>query len=362
MVFIMNYGSIISIILEDLKQIGSRSLFWDSLRDCRILITGATGMISSYLTMALIYYRKTHIDCKFELSILVRSLEKARRMFSPYLDCNWFRIYVGDVCSWNTEETFDFIIHGASPADPRSFGTDPAGTFLPNVLGTLSLLELAKKSNAKRFLFLSSGESHGQLLDSQYLIDEHTFGTLDPMAARSCYGEGKRAGEALCAIWNRQYGVSTSVIRISHTYGPTMDIKHDSRVFAEFISCIVKRKNIELKSDGSAIRPFCYLSDAVDGILRVLLAPNPEMCYLMAGKQYLSILELAHMLCRLFPERQLRVLNSTRLQNDPYLEASKQPQYKIDTSKLESLGWMPEVTVEEGFIRTVHAIEENIGN
>lgn len=100
----------------------------------------------------------------------------------------------------------------------------------------------------------------------------------------------------------------------------------------------------------------------MDGILRVLLAPNPEMCYLMAGKQYLSILELAHMLCRLFPERQLRVLNSTRLQNDPYLEASKQPQYKIDTSKLESLGWMPEVTVEEGFIRTVHAIEENIGN
>lgn len=358
MVLMMKHGSIIK---EDLDQICSRSLAWEKLCGCRILITGATGMISSYLTMALLYYRKTHIDCNFEVSILVRNIEKAKNMFSPYWDYDWFHVCVGDACSWVTNATFDFIVHGASPADPKSFGTNPAGTFLPNVIGTWSLLELAKRSNAKRFVFLSSGESQGQLLDSQYLIDEHTFGVLDPMAIRSCYGEGKRAGEALCAIWNRQYGVPTSVIRISHTYGPTMDIKHDSRVFSEFISCIVERKDIALKSDGSAIRPFCYVSDAVDGILRVLLAPNPELCYLLAGKEYLSILELAHLLCRMFPERQLHVIQSVRSQNDPYLEANKQPLYKIDIRKLQELGWKPEVTVEEGFVRTVHAIEENWG-
>lgn len=349
-----------AIVLEDLKRICSVSLPWERLEGQRILITGATGMISSYLTMSLLYYRKTHIDCNFELFILVRNMEKAKCRFLSYVDFDWFHIIVGDVCSWTTDETFDYIIHGASPADPKSFGADPAGTFLPNVLGTWSLLELAKKSNAKRFVFLSSGESHGQFLDSQYLIDEHTFGTLDPMAVRSCYGEGKRAGEALCAIWSRQYGVSASVIRISHTYGPTMDIKNDSRVFAEFVSCVVNQQDICLKSDGSAIRPFCYVSDAVDGILRVLLAPNPELCYLMAGKEYLSILELANMLCRIFPERQLHVINSVRSPNDSYLEASKQPRCRIDTSKLQALGWMPEITAEEGFVRTVHAIEENM--
>lgn len=358
MVLMMKHSSIIE---EDLDQICSSSIAWENLRGCRVLITGATGMIASYLTMSLLHYRAMHQECSFELSILVRSLKKAQDMFMPYWDYDWFHVIAGDVCSWSTKEKFDFIIHGASPADPRSFGIDPAGAFLPNVLGTWSLLELAKRSNAKRFIFLSSGESQGQLLDSQYLIDEHTFGILDPMAIRSCYGEGKRAGEALCAIWNRQYGVPTSVIRISHTYGPTMDIKHDSRVFAEFVSCIVERKDISLKSDGSAIRPFCYVSDAVDGILRVLLAPNPELCYLMAGKEYLSIWGLAHMLCRLFPERQLHVIKSIRSQNDSYLEASKQPQCKIDTSKLQALGWKPEVTVEEGFVRTVHAIEENWG-
>lgn len=347
-------------LLEDFTQICDQQLCWSELEHSRVLITGATGMIPSYLAMTLLHYRQTHVQSDLDITILVRNTQRARRLFAPYLERVWFHIQEGDVCTWTTEESFDFIIHGASPADPRSFGANPAGVFLSNVQGTWSLLELARKSRAKGFVFLSSGESQGQLLAHQRLVNEHTFGTSDPMDARSCYSEGKRAGEALCAIWRRQYGVNASVIRISHTYGPTMDITRDSRVFAEFVSDVVHGRNITLKSDGSAVRPFCYLSDAVEGILRVLLAPAPEPCYLLAGKEYLSIRELAELLCGLFPERGLRVVWKERPQGDSYLEAGKQPVCQIDTTRLRALGWIPKVSVREGFLRTVLALEESL--
>ena len=351
----MEYSLILS---EDLDRICAQPMDWARLKHGRVLITGATGMIPSYLTMALSHYRQTHVNSGFDVFILVRNTQKARCLFAPYLEREWFHIQEGDVCTWTTEESFDFIIHGASPADPRSFGADPAGVFLPNVQGTWSLLELACRSRTKGFVFLSSGESHGQLLEYQRLVDEHTFGTLDPMDTRSCYSEGKRAGETLCAIWRRQYGINASVVRISHTYGPTMDITRDSRVFSEFVSDVVHGRNITLKSDGSAVRPFCYLSDAVEGILRVLLAPNPEPCYLLAGEEYLSIRELAELLCGLFPERGLRVVREARCQDNPYLEARGQPPCRIDTTRLKALGWAPKVSVRDGFLRTVRALEE----
>lgn len=344
---------------EDMALLCARPIPWSELRESRVLITGATGMIPSYVALTLMYYLSTHGDTGAELTLLVRDREKARRLFRPFWEAPWLHICVGDVCTWQTREAFDFILHGASPADPRSFGADPAHTFLPNVQGTWSMLELARRSRAKGFVFLSSGEVSGQLVGDQVLVDECTYGIVDPLEPRSCYSEGKRAGETLCAIWRRQYGVPASVIRISHTYGPTMDLEHDSRVFSEFVSCVVHRRNIVLKSDGSAIRPFCYLTDAVDAILRVLLNPSTELCYLMAGEDYLSILKLAEMLCQLFPERDLHVVRERRPEGDSYLEACAQPVYRIDTSKLKALGWAPQVPVQEGFRRTVQALEES---
>ena len=132
------------------------------------------------------------------------------------------------------------------------------------------MLETAKADGSEGFLLLSSGDVYGHRSDPSLPIDESSFGWLDPLNIRSCYGEGKRASETLCACWHVQYDLPAKIVRLSHTYGPGMRLD-DGRVFADFVSDIVARRNIVMKSDGTACRPFCYLADVIVALFSVLL-------------------------------------------------------------------------------------------
>lgn len=346
------------ILNEDITCILGERLPWERFHNATVLITGGTGMLPSYLALTLLYYRRNWPDCGLEVSVLARDTEAARRRYAGYWSEPYFHFIQADVCDDLPETlSFDFIIHGASPADPRRFGRDPASVFLPNTIGTYRILEAGKRSAAKSVLYMSSGEVYGHLPEGKNMVQEHDCGCVDPMALRSCYAEGKRAGETLCKIWAEQYHVPAKVVRISHTFGPTMDISRDSRAFAEFIRCIVERRDIQLKSDGSAVRPFCYISDCVEGMLRILLLGESGQAYNLAGDEYFSILRLSRLLCDLFPKRRLRVVRTDRALDDTYLEAEEQHTVRVDTSRLRSLGWCPKVSVTEGFRRTILSIE-----
>jgi len=351
------------IIYEDICRILEGELPWERFTNASVLITGATGMLPSYLALTLLGYRKNNPACGLEIFVLARNSGAAKRRFASYWEQPYFHFVQADVCEGLPDTcTFDYIIHGASPADPRQFGKNPAGVFLPNVLGLYHILEAARKSSAKGVLFMSSGEIYGRLPATIETIHEDDSGVVDPMALRSCYAEGKRAGETLCKIWAEQFHVPAKVVRISHTFGPTMDIYKDSRSFAEFTRCVIERRDIQLKSDGSAVRPFCYVSDCAEGILRILLLGKNGMAYNLAGEEYCSILELADLLCGLFPKRQLHVVRTVRDIGDTYLEAETHPVIRVDTSRLKTLGWQPKVSIEEGFRRTIQAIEDEINS
>lgn len=346
------------IIDEDVARILAEDIPWERLHHASVLVTGGTGMLPAYLALTLLGYRKNWPDCGLEVYVLARSARAARQRYARYWGQPYFHLIEADVCSGLLDAgPFDYIVHGASPADPRRFGKDPAGVFLPNVLGLYYLLETARKTGAKGVLFMSSGEVYGRLPEQTEKIRECDFGAVDPMILRSCYAEGKRAGETLCKIWAEQYRVPAKVVRLSHTFGPTMDIDRDSRSFAEFVRCVVERKDICLKSDGFAVRPFCYISDCVEGMLRILLMGESGRAYNLAGDEYCSVLQVAQLLCGLFPERGLRVVRCVREAADSYLEAEKQPLHFVDTSSLKSLGWKPKVPVAEGFRRTIQSIE-----
>ncbi len=332
---------------------------WQKFKEASILITGANGMLPSYIVFSLVHYGELHPDFQIKVFALVRDIEKAKQKFKKYETSSCFQLIQGDVCDSSIKDlgSFDYIIHGASPADPRRFGENPLATFLPNVQGTYYLLEMARKSNAKGFIFLSSGEVYGQLPEHVETITEETFGSLNPLELRSCYGEGKRAGETLCALYAHQYNIPATIVRIGHTFGPTMDVENDSRVFAEFVRCVLHGENLVMKSDGSTVRPFCYVRDAVDGILRVLLCGIPGQAYLMVGDEYFSILELAELLCSLYPERNLQVVRQTRSKEDRYLESAYQQKKLVSAKKLKALGWRVNVGIKEGFERTICALE-----
>ncbi len=344
-----------SIIEEDLRAITSRSLPWELLFGKTVLISGANGLVPSYILETLLYLNET-ANAGIHAIALIRNRERAMRRLGHLVCRDDVTFVVQDVRDpYSGPRAIDFLVHAAGQASPKHYGTDPIGTFAATVFGTSRMLELAKDAGSYVFLFLSSGEVYGRVQNPSIPVKETFFGSLDPFLVRSCYAEGKRAGETLCACWHSQHQVPTRIVRLGHTYGPRMDLD-DGRVFADFVTDLIARRNIVLKSDGSARRPFCYLADSVAGIFTVLLKGSNGEAYNLGADSDTSVLELAEMLCRLFPDRNCKVVRRERQPGDPYIPSSNSAGF-FDLSKIRSLGWQPTTGIEEGFWRTVKSYD-----
>jgi UDP-glucuronate decarboxylase len=343
------------IVEEDLDRLIKSNLPWHTLAGQTVLISGANGFLPAYMVETLLYLNEQHPDYDLKVIGVVRNEAKALKRFAHYQDRRDLQLIVQDICEpLEIAEKIDYMIHAASQASPKYYRIDPVGTLSANVLGTHNLLKLSHEKKVKGFLFFSSGEVYGQLEQSQFPVKEETYGWLDPTDIRSCYAESKRMGETMCVSWAHQYGVPAKIVRISHTYGPGMALD-DGRVFADFTADILQGRNISMKSDGSARRPFCYLADAVQGFFTVLLRGEAGQAYNIGNDQCeVSILELANLLVGLFPEKGLRVISVPRDPASGYLE-SKNPGGSPDISKAGKLGWVPTTSLEEGFRRTIRS-------
>lgn len=347
------------VITEDLEYIYEHAYVdWNVFRNKTILISGAYGMLPSYI----VFYLNFLNTKGFNINIICigRNPEKAKIVFKDFFDDKNFRFEKMDVCDFDgLDVPIDYIIHGASYASSQFYGSNPVGTILPNMLGTYKLLEYARNQKVSGFLFFSSSEIYGNIGNSE-IINENNYGSIDPLDIRSCYSESKRMGETLCKSYFCQYGVPAKIVRIFHTYGPTMDIQNDKRVFAEFVSSVVNNRNIEIKSDGLSMRSFCYIADAVAAYLKVLVDGLGGEAYNVANPETLiTIKELAETIAELFPERNLQVMIEKRVENDNYIENKAISNSNIDVSKIKKLGWKPGFSVSKGFQRTINGIEES---
>ncbi len=339
-----------SIIKEDIEKIISRFDEWDRFKNKTVLISGANGFLPAYLVET---FMALHESYNTRVIALVRNLQKTETRFRHLLGNPRLHIIVQDVSQpVDISEKIDFIIHAASQASPKYYGIDPVGTLSANVLGTLNLIELAKRNNVESFLFFSSGEVYGQVKADEIPIKETTFGYLDCANVRACYGESKRMGENICVSYHAQYGVKTRIIRPFHTYGPGMALD-DGRVFADLVANIVSKQDIVLRSDGSAIRPFCYLADATLGFLTVLIKGEEGQAYNVGNpNEEHSILELANILVGLYPEFGLKIVMNLPITDSNYLK-SPILRNSPNIDKISQLGWTPATTVSEGFRRTI---------
>ncbi|MDF2452063.1 MAG: NAD-dependent epimerase/dehydratase, partial [Bacteroidota bacterium] len=343
-----------TIIKEDILSIINRFNDWERFRNKTVLISGANGFLPAYLVETLL-----SLDSSFGTKViaLVRARPKAEKRFNHWLGNEKLEIIEQDVCNdFVYPGPIDFIIHAASQASPKYYGTDPVGTLNANVLGTINLIKLAREKNVESFLYFSSGEVYGQVKAEDIPIKEDTFGYLNCANVRACYGESKRMGENICVSYFHQFGVKAKIVRPFHTYGPGMALD-DGRVFADFVANIVNKQNIVLNSDGSAIRPFCYLTDATLGFLSVLLNGEDGQPYNIGNPdQEYSILELAHTLVNLYPEQKLEVIMNNKTENNSYLKSPIQ-RNSPNIDKAKKLNWTPIVTVKEGFKRTIESFK-----
>ena len=343
------------IIKEDLEFITATKIVWEDLEGKNILITGANGFLPAYMIETILFLNDHRFKNKAKVFALARNKERALARFSGYGKRNDLIFIIQDVCApLKISKRMDFIIHAASQASPKFYGVDPVGTILANTVGTANLLILAVKHKSEGFMFFSSGEVYGDVSADQVLIKEDAYGVVDPTLIRSCYAEGKRAGENMCVSWSHQYGVPVKIIRPFHTYGPGMRLD-DGRVFADFVSDIVNGRDIIMKSDGSAVRAFCYLADAVVGFFTVLLNGENAQAYNVGNERgEISIKDLAFMLVDLFPEKDLKLKFDIQLQQKGYLKSAIS-RHSPDTVKLRSLGWQPRYSIQDGFKRTVES-------
>ena len=325
------------VLEQDLEFIINSPLNWNKIEGKTVLITGANGFLASYIVETLLFLNERKFSVPAKIIGLVRNIDKAKDRFRFYAereDLELIRSDVNEPFEYTTP--INFIVHAASQASPKYYGVDPVGTLLPNTIGTNNLLRLALKNPIESFLFFSSGEIYGEVDTKQIPTKENDYGFINPVIVRSCYGESKRMGETMCVSYHHQFNVPIKILRPFHTYGPGM-LLNDGRVFADFVSDIVNEKNIIMKSEGNAIRSFCYVSDAIIGFFCVLLSGENGEAY-NVGNPYgeISIKKLADTLVSLFPEKKLKVVEVKR--SDNYL---KSPIIRTcpDITKIQKLGW-----------------------
>jgi dTDP-glucose 4,6-dehydratase len=348
----MNHFQRHPIIQADLDRILAAKLPWERFAGKTVLVAGAAGFIAAYVVESLLRLNETRDLAPVTVVALVRQEEAAHRRFSPHLGREDLKFLYQDVCAPVVlNGRVHFIVHAASAATPRAFGKDPLGTFAANVHGTHALLERAARDAVEGFLFLSSGEVYGLGNDQVIPTHEDAFGYLDPALVRSCYGEGKRAGETLCACYAAQRGVPATMARIFHTYGPGMPLG-DGRAYTDFVADVLAGRDLVMRSDGQASRAFCYLADAVEALFTILLKGAAGKAYNVGNdRAELKILELAELLAGLDPTLGLKARRELQADAD-YLPSPIQRGCP-DVTRLKGLGWVPRVDPEEGFRRTV---------
>jgi len=300
----------------------------------KVLLTGAAGFLGSHLSMKLIE-QKHEVVAIDDLS--TGSIKNIKHLVN---DPNYSFIEHDVRIPYQVK--VDAILNFACPASPVNYQKDPVRTIETNFLGMINMLHLANETRA-RIIQASTSEVYGDPTQSPQ--KESYWGNVNPIGIRSCYDEGKRAAETLCFDYRRQYNLDTRVIRIFNTYGPNMAIG-DGRVVSNFIVQALRNEPINIYGDGKQTRSFCYVSDLVEGIYKLLqLDKNPETPINLGNPNEFTILELAKVVIEITNSKSVIVNNPLPL-DDP-----KQRCPDISLAK-STLNWEPTIELREGIEKT----------
>ena len=300
----------------------------------KVLVTGGAGFIGSHLCRRLV--SEGHdVICMDDLS------KEKEKSIEDLMPCRNFTFMRWDV-TVPVELKIDQIFNLACPASPVHYQRDPVKTFRTSVSGALNMLELAKKNEA-RILQTSTSEVYGDPL--VHPQTESYWGNVNPIGKRSCYDEGKRGAETLFFDYHRQYGVDIRVVRIFNTYGPFM-AANDGRVVSNFIVEALKGNDLVVYGNGAQTRSFCYVSDTVEAIMRMMKQESTVGPVNIGNPDERTVLELAQMIIEKTGSKS-RIVYRELPADDP---ARRKPDI---TSAQEYLKWSPVVSIDEGLSNTI---------
>lgn len=306
----------------------------------RILVTGGAGFIGSHLCRRLI--NEGH-----QVICLDNLFTGTRNNVKDLIDRSNFELIIQDVTQPIQLDNIDQIYNLACPASPIHYQYNPVKTVETNVIGAINVLNLAKRTGAC-VLQASTSEVYGD--PNVHPQKEEYWGNVNPIGIRSCYDEGKRAAETLFFDYHRQYGVDIKVVRIFNTYGPNMQ-KNDGRVVSNFIVQAIEGKDITIYGDGLQTRSFCFVSDLVAGIVRLMNSDKAITGPINIGNpSEFTVKQLAEMIISMTKSKSTIVYKPLP-QDDP---KKRKPDITLAMRELE---WIPMVGIHEGLEKTIKYFE-----
>jgi UDP-glucuronate decarboxylase len=307
----------------------------------RILVTGGAGFLGSHLCDRL-------VESGADVICLDNFFTGSKQNVSHLLSNPRFEIVRHDLVLPIMLEV-DQIYNFACPASPVHYQFNPVKTVKTNVMGTINMLGLAKRVRA-RILQASTSEVYGD--PKEHPQREPYWGHVNPIGPRSCYDEGKRVAETLMMDYHRQNGVDIRIVRIFNTYGPRMAV-NDGRVVSNFIVQALRNRQITIYGDGSQTRSFCYVSDLIEGVWRMMNAEGFTGPVNVGNPDEFTIRELAELVIELTGSRS-GIVHRPLPQDDP---VQRQPDI---TLAREKLGWAPKVPLREGLKPTIEYFERRL--
>lgn len=307
----------------------------------RILVTGGAGFLGSHLSDRL-------LELGHEVVVADNFYTGSKENIAHLLDNKSFELLRHDV-TFPLYIEVDGIFNLACPASPVQYQKNPVQTFKTSVHGAINMLGLAKRTGA-RFLQASTSEIYGDPHISPQ--EESYWGNVNPIGIRSCYDEGKRGAETLTFDYHRQFGLDIRVARIFNTYGPRMDA-NDGRVVSNFIVQALKGEPITIYGDGSQTRSFCYVSDLIEGLIKLFFTEKVHEPINLGNPSPIDMKQLA--------EEVLSLTGSKSKLAFKELPGDDPKQREPDISKAKSiLGWSPQVERIKGLEKTVNYFRNSL--
>ncbi len=313
----------------------------EAIKNKKILVTGGAGFLGSYVSEYL---------CKNNEVTVLDNLSSGSAKNIEHIKSRIKFVQQDISKQFITNEKYDIIFHMASLASPKFYQKFPINTLDANVFGTKQMLELAKKNNAI-FFFTSTSEVYG---NAQVVpTPENYYGYVNSFGPRSCYDESKRCAEAYIYSFIQQEKVDARIVRIFNTYGERMS-NEDGRVIPNFINQVLDKKPITIYGKGSQTRSYCYVSDLIEGFMKILSSKKEKVCgeiFNLGNPEEYTVLELAEKIKKMMNSNS-KIIFEPLPKDDPVRR-------KPDISKAKKiLDWEPKINLETGLKKTIEYFEK----